>query len=106
MTLQFTADLSSRSLIRLTETETRRFYPIGPPPEDFIALNVDDSVREVGSLAGCGGVLRNSHGDFVLGFSQKLHSCSVLEAEVWVIFHGLQIAWGKGWRKTIVQSDS
>lgn len=35
------------------------------PPTDFVALNVDASVRECGSLAGCCGVVRNSSGVFL-----------------------------------------
>jgi hypothetical protein len=42
--------------------------------------------------ANCGGILRNSVGNFIVAFSAYIGSCSVLHSEIWGITHGLQIA--------------
>lgn len=39
-------------------------------------------------------------------FSQKLAPCLSLEVELWSIYHGLSVAWGKGFSRVIVESDS
>lgn len=36
----------------------------------------------------------------------KLDHCSTLEAELWGIYHGINIAWSRGFRNLIVESDS
>lgn len=57
-------------------------------------------------MAGCGGILRNEQGEFLFAFAYKLDHCSVLEAELWAIYHGLSIVWGRGFRNLVVESDS
>lgn len=42
----------------------------------------------------------------MLAISQKLDYCSVLEAELWAIYHGICIAWGRGFSNLIIESDS
>lgn len=77
-----------------------------PPPIGSWKLNCDGSVRRNGREAGCGGILRDSSGNFVFGFTSKLQSCSVVEAELWGIFHGTSIACSRGFNNLIVETDS
>lgn len=75
-------------------------------PTGFLTLNCDGVVSGASSLAGCGGILINDSGEFLFAFSHKLEPCSVLEAELWAIYHGMSIAWGRGFRNLIVESES
>lgn len=77
-----------------------------PPPLNYLKLNCDGSIRDNGRSEGCGGVLRDEHGDFILAFTQRLQACSSLEVELWGILHGLQIAWSKNLKSIVVETDS
>lgn len=50
--------------------------------------------------------LMDADNDFIFAFSHRLEPCSVLDAELWVIYHGLCISMGKGFTQIIVASDS
>nr|KYP67585.1 Putative ribonuclease H protein At1g65750 family [Cajanus cajan] len=73
-----------------------------PPPLGSIKLNCDGAVRGVGRKVGCGGIIRNYLGGFIMGFSCKLGQCSILQAELWAIFHGLRIIKEKGFKEDII----
>ncbi|KAE8685335.1 hypothetical protein F3Y22_tig00111099pilonHSYRG00216 [Hibiscus syriacus] len=75
------------------------------PPTDWVKLNTDGGWRSDSGWATCGGVFRNSDADWILGFSQKIGCCTVVDVELWGIFSGLTIAWNHGFRKVIVESD-
>ncbi|CAL1360481.1 unnamed protein product [Linum trigynum] len=53
-----------------------------------------------------GGVIRDNAGDWRGGFLYWIESGSAVMAELWGIYHGLQIAWRKGTQFLILQSDS
>lgn len=72
----------------------------------FIKVSVDASINDYGFKTGCGGVARNNAGDFIFGFSQKLELCTVLEAELLAIHHGIALAVDRGKRHLVVDSDS
>lgn len=72
------------------------------PNAGEFALNCDGSVVEIGLVASCGDVLRDKLGRFMFGYAAKLGSCSVLEAELWGILHGLMIVWSRGFRNLVV----
>lgn len=77
-----------------------------PPRRGFVKLNCDAAVRDAGRNAGCGGVLRDCFGRLIFAFSHKLETCNAIEAEMWSIYHGVSIAYGKGFDKILVESDS
>nr|KYP65942.1 Putative ribonuclease H protein At1g65750 family [Cajanus cajan] len=78
-----------------------------PPPLGSIKLNCDRAVHGVGRKAGCGGIIKDYLGGFITGFPCKLGQCSILQAELWTIFHGLRIIKDKGFKEDIiVESDS
>lgn len=76
------------------------------PIAGAVALNCDGSVSNASLLASCVGVVRDDSGHFIFGFSVNLGSCTILAAELWGIFHGLKIAWSRGFMNIVVQSDS
>lgn len=45
--------------------------------------------------AGCGGLLRDENGNWIVGFV----------AELWGILYGLELAWKHGYRKVIIEAD-
>jgi len=49
----------------------------------FITLNIDGSVVEHGRKAACGGVMRDCNGKFLVAYVVRIHTCSVLKAELW-----------------------
>ena len=51
-----------------------------PPPTDWLKLNSDGLVFK--HEASCGSIIRYHNGNFILGFSAKLGTCSVTHAEI------------------------
>lgn len=76
------------------------------PPVDWFKLNTDGAVKRNLGIAGCGGVLRDSCGSWIAGFGANLGIATVTEAELWGLYHGLQMAWNVGCKKIIVEMDS
>ncbi|KAE8684745.1 hypothetical protein F3Y22_tig00111105pilonHSYRG00339 [Hibiscus syriacus] len=76
------------------------------PPIGLIKVNSDGSTKVNCGLASCGGVVRNSEGEWLVGFKKFLGMCSILEAEFWGIYVGLLCAWNIGLRKVIVKNDN
>ncbi|KAG4957137.1 hypothetical protein JHK82_042871 [Glycine max] len=52
------------------------------------------------------GIIQNNNGVFMGGFSCNLGSVSVLHAEIWTMFHGLQLERERGIYNIELQSDS
>lgn len=76
------------------------------PATGFVKLNCDGAVRSFYEAAACGGVLRDDNGFFLWGYSVKLGKCTVPQAELWAIIHGLKLAKERGFAQIIVESDS
>ncbi|KAK2382454.1 TMV resistance protein N [Trifolium repens] len=74
--------------------------PIGwnRPEGDWIKLNTDGASRRNNS-AGCGGLLRNSNGQWLGGFSRHLGTCNAYIAELWGVLDGLKLAYERGFKK-------
>ena len=77
-----------------------------PPRNEWITLNTDGCCKGNFELAGCGGLLRNTNGDWIKGYSYNIGSCNVLAAEMWGAIKGLKIAWSEGHRKVLLGIDS
>lgn len=70
-------------------------------------LNVDSSCIGTPTRAGFGGLIRNSHGFYLTGYSGFIPSSSeILEAKLTAILHGLSIATNLGITKLVCYSDS
>ncbi|XP_021826059.1 uncharacterized protein LOC110766949 [Prunus avium] len=69
-------------------------------------INSDGSRNNTTGHIGAAGVLRDTNGGWLKGYSVNLGIGSVLEAELWGIFWGLSLAWDSGFRTVEVESDS
>lgn len=75
------------------------------PPEGFIRLDTDGSVNHHRQAA-CGGIIRNSLGEWIVGFQQKLGFLPSTSAEVHGILSGLRLCKQQGFTKIIAVTDS
>ena len=69
-------------------------------------LNIDGAMSHLSATTGCGGVLRDCSGSWIVGFCRSLGYCSASSAEEWAVVKGLQLAWNLGCRRLIVESDA
>ncbi|KAF7808539.1 putative ribonuclease H protein At1g65750 family [Senna tora] len=77
-----------------------------PPEVGWTKINVDGSVSMDGCSAACGILARDCSGNWVKGFTFNIGDCSILEAELWGVFYGLDLAWRCGFERIIVEVDS
>ncbi|KAE8696076.1 hypothetical protein F3Y22_tig00110676pilonHSYRG00016 [Hibiscus syriacus] len=77
-----------------------------PPPSAWVKTNVDGSRDIQDGYAACGRAIRDSNGNWLIGFAKAVGICSVLEAELWGEFEGLLHAWRLGKRQAILETDS
>ncbi|GAU41583.1 hypothetical protein TSUD_271920 [Trifolium subterraneum] len=76
------------------------------PQEGWVKLNCDGAYKDTLELAGCGGLLRDSNGRWLTGYSRKIGTCDSLSAEMWGMYLGMQLAWRNGFHHLQVESDS
>ncbi|GLT96253.1 hypothetical protein SLE2022_138940 [Rubroshorea leprosula] len=76
-----------------------------PPPPEWIKLNTDGSVIGNPVLGGCGGVFRDSQGQWVLGFTRNIGFTTALAAKLWAIKDGLQLAFNLHFNHIIIETD-
>ncbi|KAE8653749.1 hypothetical protein F3Y22_tig00117056pilonHSYRG00114 [Hibiscus syriacus] len=66
-----------------------------PAPAGWFTLNTDGAVHHTSSLGSAGGIIRNKDGDWIVGFNKAVGISSPLQAELWGILEGLQLAWSQ-----------
>lgn len=76
------------------------------PPMDVVKVNVNGASKGSLGYVGCGCVLRNHEGQWVMGAARNLGCCTSQKAELWGVLLGLQTAWRYGCRKIILETDS
>ncbi|KAF7803451.1 reverse transcriptase [Senna tora] len=67
---------------------------------------MDGSFWTHSNMVSCGGVFRDSNGKWLKGFTRKVGIGDSLLAEAWVIKTRLDIAWGLGLKKIVIEADS
>ncbi|MBA0652546.1 hypothetical protein Goklo_019801, partial [Gossypium klotzschianum] len=72
----------------------------------WINLSVDGSFAYHLSQASIGGVIRDSTGEWLLGFSMKVAGSDVFQVEARAIYEGIKLAWNRGFRCVEVNSDN
>ncbi|BFG41860.1 hypothetical protein CerSpe_281350 [Prunus speciosa] len=77
-----------------------------PPGLGMHKLNVDGSRRAASGCIGAGGVIRGADGDWICGFAVNLGKGQILEAELWGLYFGLQLAWDKGITNLLIEMDA
>lgn len=73
------------------------------PPTHTVKLNTDGAARGNPGIAGEGGVIRNSEGDWLVGFIAHLGVCSNMEDELHALRLALSLAWQEGYRSIICE---
>ena len=76
------------------------------PPNGAVKLNVDGSSRGNPGLAGYGGIIRGDQGQWIVGFQGSLGTASNLKEELMALCQGLRLAWSRGYRYVMCESDS
>ena len=69
-----------------------------PPIESWFKLNVDGSMHSASGACGCGGVIRDDQGNWVLGFTLRCSHTDILLVQLEAINAGLSLAWEHGYR--------
>lgn len=77
-----------------------------PPIPGQFKLNTDGCWYESTRKAGFGGLFRNAHGEWELGYYGRMIANSSLETEIWSIYRGLTIVLEKGLTNVQIHSDS
>jgi hypothetical protein len=87
--MKMAMDIDSREhnhLIRGQRKKDIVFIGWKRPPESWIKLNCDGAYKESVDLVGCGGLLRDSDGRWIQGYTQKIGACDALHAEMWGMY--------------------
>ncbi|GMI99700.1 hypothetical protein HRI_003639300 [Hibiscus trionum] len=77
-----------------------------PLPQGLFCLNTDAAVSITTSIGSVGGVIRGSTGEWVTGYNKRIGYVSPLQAELWGILIGLEVAWSLGIERLQIQTDS
>lgn len=96
----------TNSLNSITRRGDRRVVKWERPADGWYKVNSDGAVRTGDGVAASGGVIRDSHGRWLRGFSRSIEICSVMETEAWVVYDGLVQAWQMGGRRVVLEIDS
>ena len=75
------------------------------PQEGWIKLS-SDGLMPNNQRASCGGLLRNSLGEFLGGFAANLRVCPITVVEARGVYYALLLAWNKGFRRIVLEMDS
>lgn len=94
--------------VNILKTKWKNEYHINwqCPPQGWTKINPDGSTWHGGFSCGCGGLFRDEHGNWVLGFAIKLGDTGTLGAELWEILPGLEIAWRRNFKNIWLEYDS
>ncbi|XP_050225525.1 uncharacterized protein LOC126675003 isoform X2 [Mercurialis annua] len=76
-----------------------------PPPTDWVKLNVAGHLKANADVAGAGGIIRDESGKWLQGFTVNLGT-ETSGPELWAVFKGLELAWKRGYRKVVVETES
>ena len=61
------------------------------PAPGWAKLNTDGSYTAANGLAGCGGLIRGSDGQWITGFAKSINVSSSIATELWALREGLTI---------------
>lgn len=76
------------------------------PAEGWVTMNTDGASHGNPGQATAGGVIRDEHGSWLVGFALNIGVCSAPLAELWGVYYGLVVAWERGWRRVRLEVDS
>ncbi|XP_028772275.1 uncharacterized protein LOC114729445 [Neltuma alba] len=76
------------------------------PEKDWVKVNSDGSSRGNPGRAGCGGVIRDHHGAWIVGYCRDVGWSTAFEAECWGAGEGIEVARKLGFQKIHLEIDS
>ena len=76
------------------------------PAAGWVKLNTDGAYSSSRGLAGGGGLLRDSNGNWIHGFACFLGNCSSTIAELWALKDGLSLALSLGFSLISIELDA
>ncbi|KAK5770537.1 hypothetical protein PVK06_046693 [Gossypium arboreum] len=76
-----------------------------PASSGWIKINMDGTANLNGSWSAVGGVLRDSVRNWIEGFQRFIGRGSSMNAELWAIFYGLEMAQSRRYDKVILETD-
>ncbi|KAF7823087.1 putative ribonuclease H-like domain-containing protein [Senna tora] len=100
------AGLISSSNNRLSPQLEKKLIRWNPPDVNWLKMNVDGSCWLHTSEIGCGGVLRDSNGRWISGFSKNMGYGSSVLAEAWAVKIGLELAKNSSVQNLSLEADS
>lgn len=71
----------------------------------MLELNTDCSLDTSSGVLTAGGVVHDHGGNWVGGFVVEVGCASVLEGELWGVFHGLRLCRRRGFRQITAETD-
>ncbi|GKV49295.1 hypothetical protein SLEP1_g56052 [Rubroshorea leprosula] len=75
------------------------------PDEGWVKLNTDGSFNRDGNSASAGGLIRDSLGDWISGFTVNVGSASIFIAELWGLREGLRLCKALGLSRVVAELD-
>ncbi|KAK8572182.1 hypothetical protein V6N12_028243 [Hibiscus sabdariffa] len=76
------------------------------PSTGWVCLSTDRAVSIATGMGSVGGIFRSDDGSWILGFNKTIGILRPLQAELWGILLGLQLAWENGFERLLIQSDN
>lgn len=76
------------------------------PPEGKVKVNCDGSYKQITKKAAAGGLLRDEDGRILKAYQSYLHFSSVLFAELYSIWNGLEFCVQNHFCQVLMESDS
>ncbi|XVE98543.1 hypothetical protein REPUB_Repub03eG0114900 [Reevesia pubescens] len=76
------------------------------PILNVVKVNVDGSVFSGSGIRFAGVVIRNSSGDWIIGFNYRVGICNITTIELWGLYQGLILCLNKGYRDVELETDS
>ncbi|XP_075671161.1 uncharacterized protein LOC142640761 [Castanea sativa] len=98
----FHCTLSPRNAPRMTT----KFIKWEKPASGWVKLNTDGSALGNLGIAGCGGLVRDKDGNWVVGFARKIGNSSSFIAEIWALRDGLNVCLQKNLLLVEVELDA
>lgn len=76
------------------------------PNHGWVKVNIDGAFAQASNTNACGGLIRDSDGNFIRGFICRLDNGDALSTKLCAYIHALKLAWVLGYFKIELEYDS
>nr|KYP64775.1 Putative ribonuclease H protein At1g65750 family [Cajanus cajan] len=97
---------AKRDLTGISRFQCREILTVPSQWSPWVRVYCDGAHSHRTNKTACGGLLINHSGMYAGGFARSLEANSVVQSELWGIFHGLRLALVKGFTHIYIISDS